>query len=72
MHIYHAGREDMAQYTVRLSMGTNAVFEEIAKEGQWGSVNKLLESILLEVALDELWQKRQSRGGFPKIVAVKT
>ncbi len=61
MHVYKVNNESLAQYTIRISMGTNAVFEEIAAEGQYPSVNELIESMLLEFALDALAERKRNR-----------
>lgn len=45
--------EQVAQLSVRIGISTFEILEQIAKAGNYKSVNKLVESILFEIALDE-------------------
>ena len=53
MFITKIAGADVAQYAVRVDLTTANILEQIAKEANFKSVNRLIESILFEIALDE-------------------
>ena len=49
----------VAQITVCLNSMVVDVLERIAKEGKFKNVESLVESMLFEIALDEMWLRKQ-------------